>query len=130
MAIDSIVWVSGAMQGIGAPIARNVPYDNARVINISRRQHSDLETVVADISEPAAWDRIATHFVDNLQNFDGARAIFVHCAFDPSAIGPAGAGDAASCTRNVLANSAAPIVLADSFIRAIQGGTFEACLSS
>lgn len=35
---DTIVWISGATEGVGLGLARTVPYPGARVINLSRRQ--------------------------------------------------------------------------------------------
>lgn len=42
---DTIVWISGATEGIGAGLAATVPWPGARVIDLSRRQHPDLDTV-------------------------------------------------------------------------------------
>jgi NAD(P)-dependent dehydrogenase (short-subunit alcohol dehydrogenase family) len=115
---ETIVWITGATQGIGAALARAVPYPDARVINIARREHPDLETVPADLTDPASWDRIVEHVASELQAFDGRRAIFVHNALYSGAVGAAGVVDPAEQRRQVYANVAAPLVLGDGFIRA------------
>ena len=57
----TIVWITGATQGIGQALAQAVPYPDARVVNISRRRHPQLETVVAvprigvGHGEPTEW---------------------------------------------------------------------------
>jgi benzil reductase ((S)-benzoin forming) len=82
---DSIVWITGATQGIGAALARSVPYPDARVINIARRQHPDLETVQADLTDPASWDRIIDHVRSELASFRGERAVFITMPITPLA---------------------------------------------
>ena len=62
----TIVWITGATQGIGAALARSVPYPDARVINISRRRHPELETMMADLCDPASWDVVAAHLAAEL----------------------------------------------------------------
>ena len=118
----TIVWISGATQGIGAALARSVPHPDARVINISRRRHPELETIVADLSEPASWDVVSEHFADELATFEGERAIFIHNANYAGNVGFAGETDPFEYRRRVLANVAAPLVLGDAFVRACRPG--------
>lgn len=118
----TIVWITGATQGIGAGLARTVPWPDSRVVNISRREHPTLESVVADLTDPASWDVIAEHFARELRDFKGERAIFVHNAIYGSANGFAGEVDPVEQRRQVMANAAAPLVLGDAFIRACGPG--------
>jgi benzil reductase ((S)-benzoin forming) len=119
---STIVWITGATQGIGAALARAVPYPDARVVNISRRVHPELETVVADLSDPASWDVVAAHLDAELGAFTGERAIFIHNANYGGSVGFAGEIDPQECRRQVLANAAASLVLGDAFIRACRPG--------
>src|SRR5438309_10808520 len=105
----SIVWITGATQGIGEQLAKHVPYPNARVINISRRRNPDLENVVADLTDPASWDVIADHFASELAAFKGERAVFVHNANYPGS-GFVGEIDPTEYRKQVMANSAASLV--------------------
>ena len=114
----TIVWITGATQGIGQALARAVPYPDARVVNISRRQHPDLETVRADLADPASWDVVARHLLDELAAFDGERAIFVHNANYGGSAGFVGEIDPVEYRRQVYANAAASLVLGDAFVRA------------
>jgi NAD(P)-dependent dehydrogenase (short-subunit alcohol dehydrogenase family) len=115
---ETIVWITGATQGIGAALARTVPYPDARVINIARRRHPELETLQADLTDPSSWDRIVEHVASELRTFDGRRAIFVHNANYGGAVGFAGVVDPTEQRRQVYANAAAPLVIGDGFIRA------------
>src|SRR5579864_1087367 len=114
----SIVWITGATQGIGAALARLVPYTDARVISISRRQHPELETIQADLTDPASWDRVIDHVDSELASFDGERAIFINNAYYSAGIGFAGMIDSQEQRKQVYANVAAALVLGDAFIRA------------
>jgi NAD(P)-dependent dehydrogenase (short-subunit alcohol dehydrogenase family) len=115
---DSIVWITGATQGIGAALARSVPYAGARVINIARRQHPDLETLRADLTDPGSWDRIIDHVGSELASFRGERAIFINNAYYSVGIGFAGMIDPNEQRKQVYANAAAPLVLGDAFVHA------------
>jgi benzil reductase ((S)-benzoin forming) len=102
-----------------------VPYADARVINISRRAHPDLETVQADLSDPSTWPMIAEHFRSELATFTGERALFIANANLTGSGHFAGEDDEQHQVACVLANVAAPLVLADAFVRACRPG-FEA----
>jgi benzil reductase ((S)-benzoin forming) len=118
----TIVWITGATQGIGQALARAVPYPNARIVNISRRQHPDLETVVADLTDPGSWDTVSQHVAEELSAFAGERAIFIHNANYVSSPGFAGEIDPVEYRAQALANCAGSLVLGDAFIRACRPG--------
>jgi benzil reductase ((S)-benzoin forming) len=116
----SLVWISGASSGIGAALATTVPFEGARVIDISRRGGTPgTEHLAADLAEPATWSRVAADFAERLDGFDGDRLVFVHNAATLTPIGPAGTVDPEAYARNVLLNSAAPQVLGNAFLQAV-----------
>ena len=119
---DTLVWITGATSGIGAALADTVPYPHARIINISRRTHPTLESVRADLSDPADWDVVADHLQTELSTFTGRRVLFVHNAMLPEPVGFAGEVDPDAYRRHVLANAAAPLVLGDAFLRHLPTG--------
>jgi short-subunit dehydrogenase len=118
----TLIWISGATQGIGLGLARNAPWPDAEIVNISRRRHPDYETVQVDLADPASWEAAARNFAERLSGFSGERAIFVHNANLGDAVGLVGEVDAAAYRASVLANCAAPLVLADAFVRACGRG--------
>jgi benzil reductase ((S)-benzoin forming) len=122
MESDTIVWISGATEGLGAGMARNVPYAGARVVNLSRRQHPELETVRFDLTRPATWDAVRRHFEEELAKFRGRRAIFIHNAHFATDPAFAGEMDLDDFRADVTANMEAPVVLADAFLRACRPG--------
>jgi benzil reductase ((S)-benzoin forming) len=124
---DTIVWISGATEGLGLGLARNVPYANARIINLSRRQHPDYETVRFDLAEPQTWGRVADYFLTELRDFKGTRAIFIHNAYMGASQGFVGEVNQELYREAVTANVAAPLVLGDAFVRACRPG-YEAGL--
>lgn len=115
---DTLIWISGASSGIGKALADNVPWDGARVIDISRRGAPDAEHLEADLSDPASWATVGESFHKELDGFSGARAVFVHAAGSVQPIGFAGEVDTNAYTRNVLLNSAAGQVLGHAFLAA------------
>jgi benzil reductase ((S)-benzoin forming) len=115
---ETLVWISGATGGLGLGLARHVPYADARIVNISRRQHPDYETLIADIADPAGWQRVREHFARELAGFAGSRAIFIHNAYSSDGVGLIGTLDSASYQSAVLANAAAPLVLGEAFLSA------------
>jgi benzil reductase ((S)-benzoin forming) len=116
---SSIVWISGATEGIGCGLARHVPYPGARIINLSRRQHPDFETIRFDLTDPSTWPPVATHFADTLNRFKGDRAIFIQNAHLRGLTGFAGEVSAQHYETDLTANLLAPIAIAESFLRAV-----------
>ncbi len=115
---DTLVWISGASSGIGRALADNAPWEDARIIDISRRGRPGLEHVQADLSDPASWPTVAGSFERELSGFSGRRVVFVHAAGSVQPIGFAGEVDTEAYTRNVLLNSAAGQVLGHAFLAA------------
>jgi benzil reductase ((S)-benzoin forming) len=125
---DTIVWISGATEGIGLGMARHCPYPDARIINLSRRVHPDYESVRLDLADPSTWDSVEQHFNDVLSTFTGTRAIFIHNAFVMGEFGYIGETDPALYRKEVIGNAAAPMILGEAFIRATAGGKYESGL--
>lgn len=120
MPASTIIWISGATEGLGLGLARTCPYADARVVNLSRRQHPDLETVTFDLTDPSTWDTVARHFAHELGSFRGERAIFIQNAYYPGCAGFVGEVDPALVAAEAIGNAAAPLVLADAFVRAVR----------
>jgi short-subunit dehydrogenase len=124
---DTIIWISGATAGIGLGLARNAPYADARIINLSRTAHPTLESVQIDLTQPASWEVARRHFRDELARFAGKRAIFIQNAYFSGAVGLVGKVPADAYEKSVLANVAAPLVLGEAFLSACHPG-YEAGL--
>lgn len=127
MADETIIWISGATEGIGRSLAANTPYPNARVINLSRRPHPELETVVFDLARPDTWAGVRAHFEAELSRFKGQRAIFIQNAYQSDVVGLIHKATSDSYEAGVIANVAAPLVLGEAFIKACRPG-YEAGL--
>jgi len=119
---DTIIWISGATEGLGYGLAKTVPYPNARVINMSRRKHPDLETIQFDLTKPETWGAVEASFKRELANFNGQRAIFMHNAFYRALPRFVGEGDPVQYRDEITANGMAPQVLGDMFLRAVKPG--------
>lgn len=117
---ESLVWISGATEGIGLGLARNLPYAPARVINLSRRRHPDYESRHLDLADTATWTEIARHFHDELAAFRGRRVIFIQNAHLRGMTGFVGDVPADDYARDVTANMAAPILLGERFLCAVR----------
>ena len=119
--VDSLIWISGATEGIGLGLSRNIPYPDARVINLSRRADSAIDSFYLDLAEPESWETVGAHFRSTLGGFRGRRAIFIQNAHLKGLTGFAGEVPADDYARDIIANVAAPIRLGEAFLRA----TFE-----
>lgn len=120
----SLIWISGATEGIGLGLARNTPHANARIINLSRRRHPDFESHFLDLADPASWAEVGDHFTDSLRAFRGERAIFIQNAHLRGMTGFAGEVVADDQARDITANVAAPLKLGDMFLRAVRDSGF------
>ena len=115
----SLVWISGASNGIGAALAATVPWEDARVIGISRSRPADgIEHLEADLADPSSWETVGKSFRGELGGFDGDRVVFVQAAGTLDPMGFAGEVDDRAYRTNVLLNSAAPQVLGHLFLSA------------
>jgi len=113
-----LVFVTGGSSGIGLALVRNLPFERARVIDISRRGAPGAEHFAADLADPASWPRVAELFARELDGFAGEAVYLLHSAGSLDPIGFAGEVDPRAYTRQVLLNSAAPQVIFDAFLRA------------
>jgi len=116
--VANLVFITGGSSGIGAAMARVVPYSDARIINISRRELKGYDHYEADLADPAAWRGVADLFAREIKDFAGERIVFVHSAGTLQPIGFAGEVSADEYTRQVLLDSASPQVLGAAFLRA------------
>ena len=119
---DTIVWISGATDGIGSGLAKTVPYPGARIINLSRRQHPELETVQFDLTRPETYGAVEASFKKELDGFNGKRAIFFHNAMYSGQFGFVSEVDQIEYAKHIQANAVAPQILGDMFLRAVKPG--------
>ena len=119
---ETIVWITGATKGLGAGLVRACPYEDAHIFNASRSEHPDLENVHLDLADPATWDNLRDSFRQHLGGFEGTRAIFVQNACVEGVTGYAGEVDEDTYRRYVIGNGAAPLILADWFLREVGPG--------
>jgi len=92
------------------------------VINLSRRPHPELETILFDLTAPETWAAVGESFRRELRDFRGRRAIFIHNAVCRSQAGFVGDIDHETYMRELLANGTAPQILGDMFLRAVGTG--------
>lgn len=118
---DTIIWISGATGGLGLGLAQTAPFPGARIINLSRREHPDYETVLFDLTQPETYCAVAESFDRELAHFKGKRAIFIHNALYNSA-GFMSEADPSETTKAIQANAVAPQILGDLFLRAVKPG--------
>ncbi|MBW2542345.1 MAG: SDR family NAD(P)-dependent oxidoreductase [Deltaproteobacteria bacterium] len=116
--VSNLVFITGGSSGIGAAMARVVPYSDPRVINISRRELEGYDHYEADLADPAAWGGVADLFAREIEGFAGERVVFVHSAGTLQPIGFAGEVPTDAYVQQVLLDSASPQVLGDAFLRA------------
>ena len=114
----TLIWVTGASQGIGKALIQAVPWQGARVIGVSRSPGPAPVHLAADLAGPAGWDMAEASFHRELAGFPGSRVVFIHAAGAIGPIGFAGETDPRESRASVLLNAAAPLILGDAFLRA------------
>lgn len=120
----SLVWISGATEGIGLGLARNVPYPDARIVNLSRRVHPDYESRFLDLADQSCWSEVGDYFAEELRAFAGERAIFIQNAHLMGMTGFVGEVPSQDYERDIIANVAAPLRLGERFLRAVLDSGF------
>ena len=116
--MGALIWITGASSGIGAALAATVPWEDARVIGVSRKAPAVGEHLQADLAEVSSWAQLGESFRRELDGFDGDRVVFMHAAGTLEPVGFAGEVDSGAYQANVLLNSAAPQVLGHLFLAA------------
>ena len=119
----NLIFISGGSSGIGLAMAEQHPFEEARIIDISRRGADGFEHHRADLSDPDAWPGVADLFLREMEGFAGDRVVFVHSAGTLEPMGYAGESDAEGYARQVILNAAAPQVLGAAFVRAARETT-------
>lgn len=114
----TLVVVTGASSGIGRAVAEGAEAGGCRIATCSRRPLPG-EHLAADLSDPAAWTRVAAWVDGLITGTSWSRVVLVHAAATLTPIGFAGEVDAQAYTANVLLNSAAPQVLGDAYLRSM-----------
>ncbi|HZX03279.1 SDR family NAD(P)-dependent oxidoreductase [Kribbella sp.] len=121
-----LIWISGASAGLGAALAATVPFENAELVDISRRGGTPgTQHVAVDLADPDSWPVVDKDFRQRIGDGDPALVVFIHNAGTLAPLGPADRVDTAQYTRNVLLNSAAAQVLGHSFLSALDGRDCE-----
>lgn len=114
----ALVLITGASSGIGRALADAVPWDTARVVDISRSGSEGLAHIAADLAEPSTWPAVAEAIEREVAASDSGPVVMWHGAGTVAPMGFAGEVDRDTYTRNVLLNSAAGQVLGSAFLRA------------
>jgi benzil reductase ((S)-benzoin forming) len=120
MADGTLIWVTGASQGIGRALVEAVPWPAARVIGVSRSPGPASVHLAADLADPGGWDVLEASFHHELAEFSGDRVVFLHAAATIGPIGFAGETDPDAYRASVLLNAAAPLIVAEAFLRAVR----------
>lgn len=121
-----IVWISGASAGLGAALAATIPFENAEVVDISRRGGTlTTHHVAVDLADPDSWPVVEKDFRQRIEAGDPDLVVFIHNAGTLTPLGPADRVDTEQYTRNVLLNSAAAQVLGHAFLSAVSGTRSE-----
>jgi benzil reductase ((S)-benzoin forming) len=115
---ETLIWVTGASQGIGKALIQAVPWQGARVIGVSRSPGPAPIQVAANLADPAGWDLLEASFHRELAGFSGGRVVFLHAAGAISPIGFAGETEPHQYRASVLLNAAAPLIAGEAFLRA------------
>lgn len=114
----TLIWVTGASQGIGKALIQAVPWPDARVIGVSRSAGPASVHLAADLADPAGWDMLEASFHRELAGFPGGRVVFLHAAGVIGPVGFTGETDPREYRASVLVNAAAPLILGEAFLRA------------
>ncbi|HEY3561743.1 MAG TPA: SDR family NAD(P)-dependent oxidoreductase [Kribbella sp.] len=121
-----LIWISGASAGLGAALAATIPFENAELVDISRRGGTPgAQHVAVDLADPDSWPLVDKDFRQRIEAEDPDLVVFIHNAGTLTPLGPADQVDTAQYTRNVLLNSAAAQVLGHSFLSALSGRDCE-----
>lgn len=121
----STVWISGATEGIGLGVARNTPWPDARIINLSRRNHPDYESRYLDLTDHLTIESLTEYWAEHLRQQQNGRAWFFQNAHLKGLHGFTGEVSTDNYVCDIQANMAAPLILAQSFLKAVIESGFK-----
>jgi len=116
--VSTLVVVTGASSGIGAAIAQTVPYDDARILAVSRRPGPAGEHVAADLSDPGSWPLVADRIRTAVAAPGVTSAALMHFAGVATPHGPAARAAWEEYTAAVLLNAASGPAIGQAFLAA------------
>jgi benzil reductase ((S)-benzoin forming) len=114
--------VTGGSAGIGRALLAHAPTDGTRV-DVSRRgcDLPGVEHVAADLADPGGWATVGAELARRIGAHDGDRVTVVMNAGVIEPIGPADRVEPEPYTRSVLLNGAAPQVVGQRVLAALDG---------
>jgi benzil reductase ((S)-benzoin forming) len=118
--VSALVIVTGGSAGIGRALLGHAP-DGSRV-DVSRSGPAEpgIDHLAADLADPSGWADVARAMSDRIAAADVDRVTVVLNAGVIEPIGPAGQVDPDAYARSVLLNGAAPQVLGERLVAALQ----------
>ena len=119
---DTVVWISGASGGIGGALARTLPWEGVRLINLDHRAADGIETILFDLTRPESWTAIDAHFRETMADPQLRRAVFLHCGYAPIGKGVIAAVDPDAYAASLIANNAGVLAIAAAFFRHAREG--------
>jgi benzil reductase ((S)-benzoin forming) len=85
-----LIWISGASAGLGAALAATIPFENAELIDISRRGGTPgAHHVAVDLADPDSWPLVEDDFQRRIATRDPELVIFIHNAGTLTPLGSA-----------------------------------------
>jgi len=116
---DTIVWISGASQGMGADLADIAAADGARVINLDRVPSDRFETITFDLTDLPSVRAVGTHFAETFASGQVSHARLLVCGHAPLGQGLLSRVDLAAYEASLVANAVAPLMLGALFLRSL-----------
>lgn len=111
--------ITGASSGIGRAIADSAQQSGATVATCSRRGIPGPHHLSLDLGSPESWVLFDDWIADLIGGELWQDVIMVHAAATIDPIGFAGQVDAVEATAGILLNAVSPLLVGDSFLRAV-----------
>lgn len=116
---SSIIWISGATQGMGAALADVAAQSGARVVNLDRAPSEQHETLAFDLTAPETWQQIAAHFATTFATGTIDKATLLVVGHASIGQGLLSRVDLDTYQSSLIANCVAPVMLGSLFLRSL-----------
>jgi benzil reductase ((S)-benzoin forming) len=118
--VSALVIVTGGSAGIGRALLAHAPEGTHLDVSRSGPPDAGTEHLAADLADPDVWADVGQDLAARIAAADVDRVTVVLNAGVVDPIGPAGRVDHETYTRSVLLNGAAPQVLGERLLAALQ----------